>query len=266
MEATCLNCTTEIVQNFCANCGQKKYKRIDRKYIWDELQYSTVHMNKGFFYSLKNTLKNPGKTARTFIDGNRINHYKPIALAFILSGISSFISFKIVGLGEIMSAIQDEQVAKSDMIKDINTFNQTYNALIFLLLIPFFGLFTKWSFKSWGHNFYEHVVMNAFILAYYNIIAIVLFYPILYFFKDNTTIVMITTTAATMSFLLIVPYFFKQFYSEYPFKQVLKRFLIFLILASIFSVILFILVIIGYVTYISIFNPDLLKQFAPKNP
>jgi hypothetical protein len=135
-----------------------------------------------------------------------------------------------------------------------------------LLLIPFFGLFIKWSFKSWGHNFYEHVVMNAFILAYYNIIAIVLFYPILYFFKDNTTIVMITTTAATMSFLLIVPYFFKQFYSEYPFKQVLKRFLIFLILASIFSVILFILVIIGYVTYISIFNPDLLKQFAPKNP
>jgi hypothetical protein len=126
MEATCLNCTTEIVQNFCANCGQKKYKRIDRKYIWDELQYSTVHMNKGFFYSLKNTLKNPGKTARTFIDGNRINHYKPIALAFILSGISSFISFKIVGLGEIMSAIQDEQVAKSDMVKDINTFRVTY--------------------------------------------------------------------------------------------------------------------------------------------
>ena len=120
MEATCLNCNTEIAQNFCANCGQKKYKRIDRKYIWDEVQYSTVHMNKGFFYSLKNTLKNPGKTARTFIDGNRVNHYKPIALAFILSGISAFIAYKMVGLGELtekVNAMQTQDVEQLNVLK-----------------------------------------------------------------------------------------------------------------------------------------------------
>ncbi|WP_432670972.1 DUF3667 domain-containing protein [Flavobacterium sp. SM2513] len=263
MEATCLNCNTEIAQNFCANCGQKKYKRIDRKYIWDEVQYSTVHMNKGFFYSLKNTLKNPGKTARTFIDGNRVNHYKPIALAFILSGISAFISFKIVGLGDMMNAMQDEQIAKSDMMKDINAFNQTYNSLIFLALIPFFALFTKWSFKSWGHNFYEHVVMNAFILAYYNSITIILFYPLMFLFKDNESMVMIMTSIATLSFLIIIPYFFKEFYKEYPFKQVLKRFLIFVVLAFIFSAILFVAAIFGYIMYQATFHPEALKQFAP---
>lgn len=74
---------------------------------------------------------NPGKTARTFIDGNRVNHYKPVALAFILSGISAFISFKIIGLGEIMNSLQDEQVAKSEIMQDINRFNQTYSSLIF---------------------------------------------------------------------------------------------------------------------------------------
>lgn len=266
MEVACLNCGSEITQNFCPSCGQKKYKRIDRKYIWDEVQYSTVHMNKGFFYSLKNTLKNPGKTARIFIDGNRVNHYKPIALAFILSGISAFISFKIIGLGEILNSVQDQQVASSDMMQDINTFNQTYSSLIFLALIPFFALFTKWSFKSWGHNFYEHVVMNAFILAYYNIICILLFYPLLYIFKNNTSIAMLLTGAASLSFLIIIPYFFKEFYKEYPFKQVLKRFLIFLILASVFSIILFILAIIGYVVYAAAFNPESLQQFAPKKP
>lgn len=266
MEATCLNCNTEIVQNFCSNCGQKKYKRIDRKYIWDEIQYSTVHMNKGFFYSLKNTLKNPGKTARTFIEGNRVNHYKPIALAFILSGISAFISFKVIGYGEIMNTMQDEQISKSEMMKDINAFNQSYSALIFLSLIPFFALFTRWSFKSWGHNFYEHVVMNAFILAYYNIISLLLFYPLLYIFKDNFSVVMTMTTVATMSFLIIIPYFFKEFYKEHSFKQVLKRFLIFLILASIFSAILFTLAILGYVTYQAVYHPELLQQFAPKKP
>lgn len=266
MEVACLNCGSEITQNFCPSCGQKKYKRIDRKYIWDEVQYSTVHMNKGFFYSLKNTLKNPGKTARIFIDGNRVNHYKPIALAFILSGISAFISFKVIGYGDIMIAMQDEQVAKSEMMQDLNTFNQTYSSLIFLALIPFFALFTRWSFKSWGHNFYEHVVMNAFILAYYNIISIIIFYPLLYFFKDNMSAVMNLTTAATLSFLIIIPYFFKEFYKEHSFKQVLKRFLIFLVLATIFSTIIFVAAIVGYIFYQAVYHPEFLQQFAPKKP
>lgn len=103
MENFCKNCNQLITANFCANCGQKKFKRIDKKYIWDELQYTVFHTNKGLLYSVKNILKNPGKTAKEFIDGNRVNHYKPILLVFVLSGISAFISYKIIGLKEIMS-------------------------------------------------------------------------------------------------------------------------------------------------------------------
>lgn len=51
MENTCQNCNHDIIENFCANCGQKKYKRIDKKYLWDEVQYTFLHLNKGFLYS-----------------------------------------------------------------------------------------------------------------------------------------------------------------------------------------------------------------------
>lgn len=64
MENNCLNCSRPITENFCSNCGQKKYKRIDRKYLIDEVQYLAVHTNKGFFYSIKNVARNPGKTAK----------------------------------------------------------------------------------------------------------------------------------------------------------------------------------------------------------
>ena len=104
MENICLNCIDPITENFCTNYGQKKYKRIDRNYLIDELQYSVIHTNKIFLYSIKNSIKNPGKTAKEFIDGNRINHYKPVGLAFILSGISAFISYKIIGLNGIMKS------------------------------------------------------------------------------------------------------------------------------------------------------------------
>ena len=83
MDQNCQNCSTLILNNFCDNCGQKKFKKIDRKYIWDEIQYTFLHTNKGFLYSVKNIIKNPGKTARAFIDGNRVNHYKPILLVFV---------------------------------------------------------------------------------------------------------------------------------------------------------------------------------------
>ena len=78
MENTCQNCNNLIVENFCSNCGQKKFKRIDKKYVFDEIQYTLLHTNKGLFYSIKKLLRNPGKTAREYIEGNRVNHYKPI--------------------------------------------------------------------------------------------------------------------------------------------------------------------------------------------
>jgi hypothetical protein len=53
IENSCSHCSNPIEVNFCSNCGQKKYKRIDRKYIWDEIQYTLVHVNKGFLYSLE---------------------------------------------------------------------------------------------------------------------------------------------------------------------------------------------------------------------
>lgn len=265
MDSTCLNCGTDIPDNFCSNCGQKKYKRIDRKYIWDEVQYTTIHMNKGFLYSIKNTLKNPGKTARIFVDGNRVNHYKPIALAFLLSGISAFVAFKFIGLNELLNAYQDERVRNMDVNKSINSFNQSYNAFIVLLLIPFFALLTRLSFKSWGHNYYEHVVMNAYIISYYTILNLIIAYPLMYIFKDSPSVIITISTLSMLSFLIILPYFFKEFYAEHPFKKVLLKFLIFLGLTVLSGIIMMILFIIGLMIYASI-HPEALKQFVPKKP
>ena len=63
----CQNCNEVITGIFCSNCGQKKYKRIDKKYVWDEIQYTVLHTNKGFLYSVKNTLILKGPEALQYI-------------------------------------------------------------------------------------------------------------------------------------------------------------------------------------------------------
>ena len=96
MSETCLNCNNPVIENFCSNCGQKKYKRIDKKYIWDEIQYTVFHTNKGLLFSVKNILKNPGKTAKEFIDGNynsilEYSKLKNIEISLLLKSWGKFI-------------------------------------------------------------------------------------------------------------------------------------------------------------------------------
>ena len=141
MENNCLNCNHNIIENFCSNCGQKSFKRINKKYILDELQYTLIHTNKGFLYTIKNLIKNPGKTARVFIEGDRINHYKPISLLFILSSISSVLMFKLLNMNTISAQYYSKQKMSSLMMNDFSAFTSSYYSFIMMLLIPilYFG-------------------------------------------------------------------------------------------------------------------------------
>ncbi len=253
METNCSNCRQAITGNFCSNCGQKKYKRIDKKYIWDEVQYTLLHTNKGFLYSVKNILKNPGKTAREFIDGNRVNHYKPILLAFVLSTISAFISYKIIGFNTIMKDIYTQKGMYSDLMNDMLSFSSSYNSFIMLFCIPFFALMTKIAFRKWGHNYYEHLVMNAYVLAFYTLVNIILLYPLIYFMKNNLEIFEMFSVVAMMTVPFILVWFYKGFYPEKSLISIILRVLLILFMMFI----LFILLIIaGTIAYLVMYGAE----------
>lgn len=264
MEYNCPNCHHLITENFCANCGQKKFKRIDKKYIWEELQYTILHTNKGFLYSVKNIAKNPGKTAREFIEGNRVNHYKPILLAFVLSGISTFISYKIIGLKELMSSYYAQQHMNSPFMNDYVTFTSSYNSVIMLALIPLFALITKIAFRRWGHNYFEHVVMNAYILSYYTLINIVVLYPLMFLFKSRQDILVPITSLAMLLVPFILTWFFKGFYSHKSLKSIIGRVLVAILLLIASFLISIILVVLGGVILAMIKGPEALEYLKSK--
>jgi magnesium-transporting ATPase (P-type) len=264
MELNCQNCNQIISDNFCGNCGQKKYKRIDKKYIWDEIQYTFLHTNKGFLYSVKNILKNPGKTAKEFIDGNRVNHYKPILLAFVLSGISAFISFKIIGLNEIMANYYAEKHINSPFMNDYMTITSSYNSIIMLLLIPFFAFFTKLAFRKWGHNYYEHIVMNSYVLCFYTLFSIFLVYPLMLLFKNNIDILISLASLSMLFIPFILTWFFKDLYSDKPLKSVIGRVGLTIGLMILGFVVLMILIMIGGFIYAMTKGPEALEYMKPK--
>lgn len=263
MDNICQNCTIAINENFCSNCGQKKFKRIDRKYIWDEVQYSLIHTNKGFLYSAKKIIKNPGKTAHEFIYGNRVNHYKPILLVFLLSGISAFISYKIIGLDKIMNDYSANQHVNSKLMNDMQTFMHTYFSFVMLLLIPIISIFTKLALRKWGQNYYEHIIMNAYALSFYIFISIFVLYPIMFFLRTNENAFMIFTSLTTLAYPFLYVWFYKGFYPDQSLKTIIVKVLVIIgLMLLAYILIIIIAIVIGIIAAI-IMGPDALKYVKP---
>ena len=258
MKYNCPNCNQVVDGNFCSNCGQKKYKRIDRKYIWEELQYTVFHTNKGFLYSVKNVIKNPGKTAREYIEGKRVSHYKPILLAFVLSGISAFISFKIVGLNEIMKEIYSSKGMYSDLMSDLMSFVASYSSFIMLFFIPVFALFSKIAFKKWGHNYYEHIIMNAYFLSFHALVNIIVIYPLMFLMKSNIEAMGPLPFLSLLVIPFIMVWFCKGFYNEHSLKSIILKVLLILFMLFIG----YILLVFAVAFYLILSEQEILQQMA----
>ncbi|MFY0483703.1 DUF3667 domain-containing protein [Flavobacterium sp. PLA-1-15] len=250
MSEICKNCSTEIVLNFCGNCGQKKAKRIDRTYIKDEIQYTVLHMNKGFFYSIKKILRSPGKTAREFLEGNRVNHYKPLLLVFVVAGISAFITNTLIHPEVVIGEYFDNHKIKTAFdMKSFNSFVYKYQAILMLASVPIMAFFTWLAFKKWGYNYCENVVITAYSLIYLQVLSILIVVPVQYLLKDNPELFMPITSG--MTFLLMFGcfvWFYIDFYNKKTAGEVIMRlFLLAVIFFAIYLLIIVIAIIVGIV-------------------
>lgn len=252
MSEICKNCSNEIVLNFCGNCGQKKAKRIDRTYIKDEIQYTVFHMNKGFLYSIKKILRAPGKTAREFLEGNRVNHYKPILLLFVVAGFSAFLTNTFIHPDTVLAEIYQRSSQKIPQFQiQFNSFIFKYQAIVMLLTVPFMAFFAWLAFKKWGYNYYENVVITAFSLICLQSLTIILVIPVQYLLKDNVNLFILIPTIITMVLMIVVfIWFYLELYSNKIPGDVILRLLLLgalMLLGFVLLIIIGILIIVGYV-------------------
>lgn len=264
IEENCRNCKEIISGNFCPNCGQRRFKRINRGYVIEEIQDIFVDVNKGFFYSLLKILRNPGKTAREYMDGNRVDHYKPIALAFVLGGISIFVSTSVLKLDEIMKSFSEQQHINSKFMSDVFTVISSYYAILMILLLPVFAFITRIPFKKQGHNYYEHIVMNSYVVSYYTLMSILVMYPILFLFRQNPEKMMLVSQGSFLILPLILVWFFKGFYNHIPLKKIIIKILGVLALTLLAYILAIIVSTVAFILYGMFVDKGVLEYAKPK--
>lgn len=163
-----------------------------------------------------------------------------------------------------MSDFYSKQHINSQFMNDYMSFTSSYNSIIMLLLIPCFALITKLAFRKWGQNYYEHVVINAYILSFYTLINIAILYPIIYLFKDNTDLIMQLTSMSMLILPFILVWFFKEFYSNKPLKSIIGRILLIILFTMVFFILFMIILMIGGVIFAMIKGPEAMEYIKPK--
>jgi len=228
----CKNCGHDLEGNFCTNCGQSsKVSRVSYKYVLDEIPNSLLQINHGFFYTVKELFVRPGHTLREFMAGKRKNHYKPLAFLLITSTLYTFAKYFLDSSDVLEVDFTGEEV-DIEYLQNLTVWiseNQTYGTLISL---PLFALASYLAFIKSKHNYFEHFVLNMYIVGQQTLIqTFFLFLP-----SGNSTIGTLGVIIPIAFSFWVYVQFFNQ---EKFFKKILRFILMYLILGVLF-IILFI--------------------------
>lgn len=162
-----------------------------------------------------------------------------------------------------MQTYYNDKNLNSKFMNDFLAFLSSYNTIIILALIPFFAIATKLSFRKWGDNYYEHIVMNAYILSFYTLINLIIVYPLMLIFKNDTAIFNITGfTMLMIPFLLV--WFFKAVYAEKPLKSIIGRVLLIVLFTLLGYILLTMLAMLVGFHYSILTGPESLDYIKPQ--
>lgn len=248
MTTNCLNCHAEITGQFCSNCGQSsKTHKINLHYLWHDIQHGLLHFDKGILFTTKELFTRPGNSIREFLDGKRVNHFKPISLVIILAGIYSLLSYffhlnLLSNYYEMKGSGDGFNEFKTSVDKLSEWLSQHYSVLA-LIQIPIFSLGTYVMFKKEGYNYIEHLVINCFI-AGQKLILHILTFPIYYWLNKTNFSRPVDQFIDIVGYVLAFCTIFQLFKGVKVSKRIWKSLFSLIIPILIFIVMFFIIVVI----------------------
>lgn len=154
----CLNCGTEITDNFCPHCGQKaKVKRLKIREIISDLINSIIGGDNKFLNTIIALCTKPGHMTREYLQGHRSRYYNPLQMLIWMVSIYAVLSL-IAGSDplEVTDTIKSDVEIndKSQMGSLINMVSRCYsyikgNKLYFMItnaiiaVWPFYFIYRK---------------------------------------------------------------------------------------------------------------------------
>ncbi|MBB6270672.1 hypothetical protein HDF26_001099 [Pedobacter cryoconitis] len=215
MEHHCLNCTYQVIDNYCQNCGQKSstHRYSVKHFVEHDFIHGVWHVDKGILFTIKELFTRPGNSVREFIQGKRVNYFSFVTLILLVVTASSLLPPYIhIKLSDLIP------LSSKAAMNSFEKFLITYPKLIIIITIPVNSLFSLLWFRKSRINYAENLVLNSYKAASELLIGLLF----------TVFAVLCTDTKAIISiyFWLIVPsifiygiWYYYQFYSVYGYSK-----------------------------------------------
>lgn len=178
----CKNCGYAFTGNYCNNCGQAaNLPELSLHYVWHELQHGIFHFDNGIFYTVKQLLTRPGHSAREFIAGKRVHHFKPVSMVVVLATFYGLLfHFFIDHSSEVKLETMPDQMVT--VYENLNRWLVGHFAYVSLMLTLIATVTSYYVFRKQGYNLVEHFILNAFYASLVLVVTLLTF-PLLYLFS-----------------------------------------------------------------------------------
>ncbi|MBO0934140.1 DUF3667 domain-containing protein [Fibrella sp. HMF5036] len=131
----------------------------------------------------------PGESIRDYIGGKRVDHFKPLAFVLILSTIYAFLSHSLNDnsfLEDFMLGFKSVPDSKGEKTSYVAVnWLITHYAYTSLLLIPIYSLASYLAFIKSKYNYFQHLVLNAFLSGQATLVHIVYLFITYLINKNN---------------------------------------------------------------------------------
>ncbi|WBO82856.1 DUF3667 domain-containing protein [Hymenobacter yonginensis] len=199
---TCLNCGHPVPDRFCGRCGQDAHHthRLTMADMPHDVLHSIWHVDKGILYTLRTMIRRPGPTIREYLAGKRVDHFRPLALLFMITGLYALLSSVLhIQMLPPRDPTMPEAVWK--MQQASTGFLMKYMSWCYVAMVPVWALFARWFLRRGGYNYAECLIIAAFVTAIINFFAL-LYLPVTYTYSDTPQIGM----ASVLFMLPVVAY------------------------------------------------------------
>lgn len=267
---TCQNCNHEYAGHYCNECGQRADTHpVNWHYIWHEIPHSVWHVDRGIAYTLRQLLTRPGHTIREFLEGKRINHYRPLALLILLGAIYLFIQHGLgisyVKAGQEMFSPQTKDASARALAfqADANQFIERNQNLLYIAMIPFFAFGSWLMFRRQRYNYPELLVAHTFITIFYLLASLVI--TVLLWALGGSVAaysgVVILSSAVMIGYNVIT--YYQLFQGRLRLITVALRSFIAFAIGYLSFMFLGMLIVIGYLTFSLVKDPSSFKSEKP---
>ncbi len=160
----CRSCGNKGSGKYCNSCGQPfGVKRLTVSGIWHEIFHFFTHLDKGFPYTLKKLITEPGKMQREYIAGSRQNHQKPFSMYFLCLSIAALSMYWVNYT--LMHYFNSGDTHEG-------TFFDKYWVILQICLFPLFAFIPYLIFRRFNYNFAEIAVMMMYFFSFIFVLLI----------------------------------------------------------------------------------------------